>query len=191
MNKKEKKLKNPNKQKKLLRKCTKCGLEIYKKKDLKKFVRDSRCNYGRRNLCHACHSKNTKGREYYYEKGLSRFTYQGLIVWAKGASKGDRCQICNRRIGDGEIKRLARHHWLYEYTKKQVKENPMLGLKNTIVVCYPCHILADALRIIYDVNRWERIIKLIATMPEPMKLEFASRLRDLAFQINDLIGEDY
>jgi len=192
-------------QKITLKICRYCGKKAFNKKDLEKhFRKDKRCKYGYVALCKKCHYKkygndmkaklrnqksSKKNWKKYYGGGPEGLSYQGLHVRGNFPPK-THCEICGRKIGE-KIKRLARHHWLYEFTKKQVKENPMLGLRNTVVVCYPCHRLSDSLRGIYDINRWERLIKLIATMPEPMKLEFASRLRDLAFQISELIGEDY
>jgi len=62
------------------------------------------------------------------------------------APKLDYCEGCLKKKGEG-IKKLDTHHWVYEFTTKEVKANPILVLKNTSVLCFRCHRIADAIRI--------------------------------------------
>jgi hypothetical protein len=59
------------------------------------------------------------------------------------------CECCLKKQGK-EIKKLDTHHWRYEFTSKEVKANPKLVLKNTSVLCFRCHRVADALRICHE-----------------------------------------
>ena len=56
-----------------------------------------------------------------------------------------KCAICGK-----EFKKIDLHHFRYEFTTKQVKENPELALKNTIPLCYYDHRIADAIRKVMD-----------------------------------------
>lgn len=53
------------------------------------------------------------------------------------------------------------HHTKYEYSTKEVKENPQLGFKNTIPLCYSCHRIANCLRILEEnPQKTKKLIKL-------------------------------
>lgn len=45
------------------------------------------------------------------------------------------------------------HHWKYEFKTKEVRENPLLALKNTTWLCYSCHRVADAMRVCLDSDK--------------------------------------
>ena len=42
------------------------------------------------------------------------------------------------------------HHWIYAYLKKEILENPELAKKNSNTMCYNCHLIANALRIVLE-----------------------------------------
>lgn len=58
------------------------------------------------------------------------------------------CLACKRSILKGEIKVTQMHHTKLAYKKKQVKENPILALHNTLELCFGCHQPADGFRAI-------------------------------------------
>lgn len=51
------------------------------------------------------------------------------------------CQACG---GSGQIQL---HHFLYAYKTSEVRKNPQLALDNAVWLCFPCHRVADALRV--------------------------------------------
>jgi len=67
-------------------------------------------------------------------------SYKGLKVKVD-KERPIKCECCQKIPF-----RTQCHHYKYEFTKKQVKENPELVLKNTQFLCYSCHLLANALR---------------------------------------------
>ena len=153
--------------------------------ELNHFVKEARCKYGRRNLCYKCfYKENKKGQiKWRKEQGYKTLRYQNITVWVK-APERIQCAICKRKIGEG-IKQLARHHFIYKYSQNKVKENPELALENTIIVCYPCHRLCDALRTLIEVNRWERLDDIIMSMPEELIEEYVTNLRELGITLSD------
>lgn len=40
------------------------------------------------------------------------------------------------------------HHWKYEFSTQQVRENPELALKNVVELCYIHHKIANALKLL-------------------------------------------
>jgi len=59
-----------------LRKCRDCGLEVWNKENLKKFVKGNDFPYGRRNLCKNCSRKRDKK---YSLKYPLRMRYKGIL----------------------------------------------------------------------------------------------------------------
>ena len=113
---------------------------------------------------------------------MARITYQGMRVKCDEIPEPTQCEVCKRVKGE-QIKQLQKHHFLYKYSKKKVKENPKLAFENTVALCYPDHRLADALRTIYDSRRWNLIPVLINTMPPKMRKVFIAEMRELCLVI--------
>ena len=74
------------------------------------------------------------------------------------------CVSCGRQRGK-EIKMTALHHFFYAYSTKAVKKNPLLALKNTLEVCFPCHQIADGLRAILDKTSIDRMMMVAVHLP--------------------------
>lgn len=82
------------------------------------------------------------------------------------------CDGCKRTVKDG-IKVTQIHHFKYQYRLPLVKEKPELAMKNTAELCYSCHRIGDALRVMLW-NKEENIHKIVDVaqlMPEDMKLK--------------------
>lgn len=56
------------------------------------------------------------------------------------------CQVCNKTIA----KHLQAHHLTYAYSSDEVKKKPELAKENMIWVCYHCHRIANAIRIMFE-----------------------------------------
>jgi len=56
-----------------------------------------------------------------------------------------KCEICGKEDG-----KISFHHYKYTYKTSEVRKNPQLALKNTIMLCYKHHRTADALRKVVD-----------------------------------------
>jgi hypothetical protein len=59
--------------------------------------------------------------------------------------KSDTCQSCHKKPHKSG---LHFHHRKYAYSTKEVRKNPQLALENTIQLCWYCHRVADALRVV-------------------------------------------
>jgi len=84
------------------------------------------------------------------------------------------CEACERRIDKKEINVTALHHWIYRYKHNTIKKDPLKALENNSEVCFFCHKLADALRVLFTVreeNLW-KVIRVAKLMPESMKKKF-------------------
>lgn len=57
------------------------------------------------------------------------------------------CQACGN---NGGKKGCQCHHYRYEFKTEEVRRNHDLLKKNTIWLCFPCHRIADAVRIVDD-----------------------------------------
>jgi hypothetical protein len=66
---------------------------------------------------------------------------QFAVEWEKPKN----CEACGL-VSPGKFGTNC-HHYLYEFTTAQVRENPELIKKNTIWLCFPCHRVADAIRV--------------------------------------------
>jgi len=54
------------------------------------------------------------------------------------------CTCCGKKCkGDT-------HHFVYAYATKKVRKNPMLALENTTELCFPCHRVANALKLLHE-----------------------------------------
>jgi hypothetical protein len=73
------------------------------------------------------------------------------------------CDPCGLSVTMGEIKVTQIHHWVYAYKNETVQKNPLLVLENTVEVCFPCHQIADGLRMILTYNP-ERAVKVAMLM---------------------------
>jgi len=60
-------------------------------------------------------------------------------------NKPKNCQACGN---DGGKHGCNCHHYKYEFKTTEVRKNPELLKKNTIWLCFPCHRVADAMRIV-------------------------------------------
>ena len=76
------------------------------------------------------------------KKMKKRIKYRRLSVIVEIPDKKLKCAICGK-----SDRKLDFHHYNYEFTTDQVRKNPQLALKNTLVLCYPHHKVADAFRI--------------------------------------------
>jgi hypothetical protein len=54
------------------------------------------------------------------------------------------CESCGRMRP--EIKQLDTHHYRYEFSSDEVRAQPDLVKKNTVILCFKCHRAADAIR---------------------------------------------
>lgn len=72
-----------------------------------------------------------------------RITYRRARVMVEHVKLGY-CQAC-RAVGRTEM-----HHWEYAYTTAEVRKNPQLALRRTVELCFKCHRIANALRIIEE-----------------------------------------
>ncbi len=71
-----------------------------------------------------------------------KIKYRRLTVNLPEEIKPTICVVCGR-AGN----KIDHHHYYYSYETKDVKKKPILVLDNTINVCFPCHLIADAVRI--------------------------------------------
>lgn len=75
-------------------------------------------------------------------------TYKGkrIVVDVSYDVRKGVCECC------GKKGLTSRHHWLYEFTLKQVREQPVLALKNVSELCFLCHGAANTLRKYYEIH---------------------------------------
>ena len=75
------------------------------------------------------------------------------------------CECCGKRkinlpyVTKG-VKKLDFHHWIYAYTTEEVRKNPILVVENTSRLCFRCHMIADAIRKIFE-NDVKNVNKLL------------------------------
>ncbi len=69
--------------------------------------------------------------------------YRRSVFTVSNKHKPERCAAC----GAMNCK-LDMHHYAYVYTTAEVRKDHELAVENTIPLCFHCHMLADALRII-------------------------------------------
>ena len=74
-----------------------------------------------------------------------KIRYKRIKVEIPDLKRGNVCQLCGK-----ETKKPQFHHFEYAYPTNIVKSNPNLALKNTILLCFHCHIIANSLRIVEE-----------------------------------------
>jgi hypothetical protein len=72
--------------------------------------------------------------------------YKRMTVKVSG-EKPDICDCCMHRPNP---KGLHMHHWKYGFTAQEIAKNPELSKKNTSPLCYSCHRVANAMRIVEE-----------------------------------------
>lgn len=77
-----------------------------------------------------------------------RIRYKTYTATVSG-TKPKKCQVCGKTP-----KLLQGHHTCYEYPVAQVRKNPDLAKQNVIWLCYHCHRIANALRVVFE-NKWK------------------------------------
>jgi 5-methylcytosine-specific restriction endonuclease McrA len=56
------------------------------------------------------------------------------------------CECC------GNKRKTDTHHVVYLFKTSEVRKNPKLALENTVQLCFPCHRVADAMRIVLQAD---------------------------------------
>ena len=82
-----------------------------------------------------------------------KIRYRRITVDVGDVKKPDRCEACGK-----PSKKLQHHHVVYRYETKEVRKNPKLALRNTIILCYFDHKIGNSLSLIHA-NK-ERALKL-------------------------------
>ena len=73
-----------------------------------------------------------------------RLNYHRLRLKLKKNPRDQVCECCNFH-GWTNI-----HHWRYAYTYAQIRENNSLALRYTTELCFRCHMIADAIRVVEE-----------------------------------------
>jgi len=94
-----------------------------------------------------------------------RMRYQSIFVWFKVDPRTGICVSCGKSIHKGEIKTTQMHHYRYAYKPATVRKNPKLALEHTIELCYGCHPVADALRLLFE-RKNDRIVNVYLSLPK-------------------------
>lgn len=84
--------------------------------------------------------KNVKNVLMYWIK------YKRIRVKVLG-DKSTQCECC---LKTPKPRGMHTHHWKYEFTIKEVARNPELAKKNSTSLCYKCHRVANAMRIVEE-----------------------------------------
>lgn len=79
------------------------------------------------------------------EKVKVRYRRATFTVRIRGG-RPKKCEICGR---EGKI---DLHHFRYKYKTSEVRKDKQKALENTIWLCFSCHRLGDAVRMV-DENR--------------------------------------
>ncbi len=100
--------------------------------------------------------------------------YQTVTVYFDHPVNRNICDTCGKSAEKGEIKNTQGHHWIYAYRPETVKKNPELALENRSELCYFCHKIADALRILSELKPHQliRVSKDAGLMPMEMQRKF-------------------
>lgn len=85
------------------------------------------------------------------------------------------CEACRKSKWRNEIKNTALHHWWYAYSPKTVREHPLLALENTSELCYYCHQLADAIRMLFYAHP-KRVAQVAELLKGEQKAKFTNVL---------------
>jgi hypothetical protein len=74
---------------------------------------------------------------------------------ARVTVEGEKPEGCSACHASG---RVELHHYHYAYTTKEVRENPQLAFENGLWLCFPCHMIADAIRkIVWNQDRFAKV----------------------------------
>ena len=105
----------------------------------------------------------------------SKLYYQGhkVTVYTDEPIRIGECQACHKKVGEG-IKFTQLHHYRYAYRWETVKKNPVLALAYTIELCFYCHRIADAVRMINQVKNTWRTYDVLSVLPSEAKETFNS-----------------
>jgi len=95
---------------------------------------------------------------------MYRLKYRKTYVMLDVNPRKGICVACGKSVHKGEIKITNIHHYKYKYMTKTVKKDPLLALENTLELCYRCHQIADALRVLND-NKDKQIVKVLLIHP--------------------------
>jgi len=68
--------------------------------------------------------------------------YRRISVEVPDSARGGICEAC------GHTGKTDLHHIIYQYSTKEVRENPKLALEGTVELCYRCHRIANAIQLI-------------------------------------------
>lgn len=96
--------------------------------------------------------------------GITYHNTQIQVSYPRNIRQGI-CISCKRVKGE-EIKVTQLHHTWYEFMLDTVRKNPLLALKNTLEVCFPCHQIADGFRNILDGTSMDRMMMVAKLLPE-------------------------
>ncbi len=69
-----------------------------------------------------------------------RLRYRRTVITLE-CDKPEICQCCEKQRNKIDL-----HHIKYEFSTAEVRKNPELILKNTLWLCFHCHMIADAIR---------------------------------------------
>jgi len=100
--------------------------------------------------------------------------YQTITVYFDQPVRRDICDGCGKSKHKGEIKNTQGHHWIYAYKPETVKKNPKLALENRSELCYFCHQIADALRVLCELqpHQLKRVMQIAFLMPPNFQRKF-------------------
>ena len=109
--------------------------------------------------------------------------YHGLRVKVNFEPRTGTCEACERKF-----KLTNRHHWLYAFTFKEIRENPELVIKYTNEFCFLCHRAANSLRMIFEDDPDVKIdskSKIIQRIIELREIEIKKAIKDGRFNKPD------
>ena len=79
------------------------------------------------------------------ENNMRKVRYRRAVIVVPDAPPLNvRCECC------GKQHKISTHHFVYLYTTKEVRANPNLALLNTVHVCFPCHRVANAEKLLQE-----------------------------------------
>lgn len=80
------------------------------------------------------------------------------------------CEVCGRRVGEGEISKTDLHHFFYAYPTSYVRKHPIKVLDNSVECCFTCHGVLDSFRKIMEKPKLSR--KVIKVIPKKAFKQF-------------------
>ena len=93
-----------------------------------------------------------------------RLNYHRLRLKLKKNPRDQVCECCNFH-GWTNI-----HHWRYAYTYTQIRDNNALALENTTELCFPCHLIGNAMRILFEKDPYLQLKTSEKTLSKLLKL---------------------